>query len=136
MRLVLILFFVTLLSYAAYEAQGIFFGPVINIPTTLLTVDESATLIRGQVERITELRLNGKTIPVTENGSFEELYLLAPGSNRLILQARDARGRSTQKTLDIVYTPKPGALLTPVVSTSTNTSSSTGEISPATVDDE
>ena len=64
-------------------------------------------------ERITELRLNGKAIPVTEKGEFEEQYILAAGSNRLLLEAKDARGRTTRKTLEIVYTRKPGALAKP-----------------------
>ena len=61
---------------------------------------------KARAERITELKLNGKPISVTENGDFEEPYLLAEGSNHLILEARDARGRTTQKMLEIVYTAK------------------------------
>ena len=102
-RIVLGLFFVLLIAYAAYESRGLLYGPVIFVPEETLTAYEPHTLIRGKAERITELRLNGKTISVTESGEFEEPYLLAPGLNRLILEARDARGRRTQKMLDIIY---------------------------------
>ena len=105
-RITLILFFVLLVGYAIYEAQGIFYGPVIDVPSAAITVSDPYTIIKGRAERITELRLNGTTISVTENGEFEEPYLLAEGSNRLFLDARDARGRTARKTIDIVYVPK------------------------------
>ena len=104
-RTTLILFFVVLLGYATYEARGLLYGPMINVPEEAITVHDSYTLIKGRAARITELQLNGKTISVTENGEFEEPYLLAEGSNHLILDARDARGRTTRKVLDIIYEP-------------------------------
>ena len=105
-RITLILFFLLLLCYAIYEAQGIFFGPIIDVPVDAITVTDPYTVIKGRAERIAELRLNGKTIPVSEKGEFEEPYLLAEGSNHLILDARDARGRTARKTIDIIYAPK------------------------------
>lgn len=109
-RIILGLFFLLLLGYAIYEAQGLFFGPVIEVPEGSVSVSDQLVAIRGRASRITELRLNGKTIPVTENGEFDEPFLLAEGSNRLILEARDARGRTARKVLDIVY--RPGAAST------------------------
>ena len=106
-RIVLILFFVLAILYAIYEAQGILYGPVISVPQDTITLTEAFTLIRGRAERISELRLNGKPISVTENGEFEEPFLLAAGTNHLVLEARDARGRTAMKTLDILYTPPP-----------------------------
>ena len=105
-RILLILFFTLLISYAVYEAQGLLFGPIIDVPDQAITVSDPYTVIRGRAQHITELRLNGKTISVTENGEFEEPYLLAEGSNHLILDARDARGRTARKTIDIIYVPK------------------------------
>jgi hypothetical protein len=102
-RLILIFFFVIAAGYAIYEAQGLFYGPEIHLEKAASISYESFTTIEGRAERITELRLNGKTISVRENGEFEESSLLAEGSNRLILEARDARGRTTRETLDIVY---------------------------------
>ncbi|MEK7098641.1 MAG: hypothetical protein AAB908_01950 [Patescibacteria group bacterium] len=109
MRIALALFFILLLGYAIYEAQGLLFGPTIDVPHGSITVTDPFTTVKGRAERISELRLNGKAIPVTENGGFEEPFLLAPGSNRLVLEARDARGRTTRKVLDIIYNPAPGS---------------------------
>lgn len=107
-RISLFVFFALLAAYALYEAWGMLYGPMIDIPEGTVTVSSAHTLIKGRAERITELRLNGKAIPVTESGEFEEPYLLAEGSNHLILEARDARGRTTQKELDILYVPQGG----------------------------
>ncbi|OGG72556.1 hypothetical protein A3A38_02290 [Candidatus Kaiserbacteria bacterium RIFCSPLOWO2_01_FULL_53_17] len=105
-RITLIVFFVLAAGYALYEAQGLLSGPIISIPNETVTIHEEFTTIRGRAERISELRLNGKPISVTEEGEFEESYLAAPGSNRIILEARDARGRKSVKTLDVVYIPE------------------------------
>lgn len=115
----LIIFFILLSGYALYEAQGIVYGPVIEVPNEAIVVDDPYTVVRGTAERITELRLNGKVIPVTESGEFEEPYLLAAGTNPLLLEARDARGRRTQQTIMVIYQPPRGALeLAPPTSTS------------------
>lgn len=102
-RLVLILFFVLAGGYALYEAQGLLYGPKIHLADTATSTRNSFIRFEGRAERITELRLNGTTISVTENGNFSEPYLLAPGSNRIIFEAHDARGRTTRETLDIIY---------------------------------
>ena len=104
-RFLLGFFFLLLIAYALFEARGILSGPALNIPTEAVIVTESSTRIRGSAERITELRLNGKQIPVTEEGEFDEPFLLAEGSNYFLLEARDARGRSTRTTLHIIYRP-------------------------------
>ncbi|HWO07662.1 MAG TPA: hypothetical protein VNM40_03720 [Candidatus Paceibacterota bacterium] len=104
-RISLLVFFAFLIAYALYEGWGMLYGPSIRIPDESILSREPYVLVKGRAERITELRLNGKTIPVTEDGDFAEPHLLAPGTNHLILEARDARGRTTQKELDVLYMP-------------------------------
>jgi hypothetical protein len=132
-RLILIVFFVLAAAYAAYEAQGLLYGPRIYLEKEAFASDTSFVSIKGRAERISELRLNGKTISVRENGEFEEPYLLAVGSNRLIFEARDARGRTTRETLDVVYRAPAGPASAaseepppPSVASSTVTTSPTG----------
>ncbi len=108
-RIALYLFFALLFAYALYEAWGMLYGPQIVIPEETIVVHEAYTLISGRAERITELRLNGARIPVTEEGEFSEAYLLAPGTNYLILEALDARGRSTEETVTIIYEAPPSS---------------------------
>lgn len=105
-RFILFGFFLIVVLYALYEARGLLRGPIIFVPLEAALSREEQVVIRGRAERIVELRLNGQPITVTEEGVFEEKVLLAPGGNRFVLEARDARGREAAKTVDIIYRPK------------------------------
>lgn len=111
------IFFLVVIGYAYFEAQGILFGPMIRITSQPTEVHEPFVLIKGTAQRIASLSMNGATIPVTENGDFEEPYLLAPGYNRIVLDALDQYGRRRSASIGIIYTPNP--------TTSVQTASST-----------
>lgn len=103
--LILVLF-LAIAAYAYFEAQGILYGPSIEIATPSdapLTVEVELVHIRGAAENIAELYMNSNPISVTEAGIFDEALLLAPGYNKVVLMARDKFGRSTTKTLEIIY---------------------------------
>ena len=100
------LFFLAIFGYAYFEAQGILFGPQIQIATpgdAPISVDQQLVHIRGAAKNIVELKMNGNPVSVTEAGVFDESLLLAPGYNRVVLSARDQFGRSTEKTIEIIY---------------------------------
>lgn len=96
-------FFVIAILYALYEARGMLSGPVIEVPHTTILAESEFIMVQGQAERISELRMNGERISVTEEGFFAEPFVLAHGVNRIILEARDARGRDTTQIMEIVY---------------------------------
>lgn len=102
-KIILVAFFVLVLGYAFFEAQGILFGPSIEVPQEITEVHEELITIKGKAERISSLSMNGKEIQVTESGEFEEPYLLASGLNRIVLDAEDKYGRRTQEVIEIVY---------------------------------
>ncbi len=101
----LIIFFLLLIGYAYYEARAMLYGPQIQVPSETIMVSEPHTQIRGQASYISELRLNGGTVHVTEDGKFAEELLLAPGENRLIFDAKDKFGRETQEVVTVYYKP-------------------------------
>jgi hypothetical protein len=105
-RIALVIFFVLVIAYAYYEAHGLLFGPTIDIPSQTMTATDSAyILIHGQANRISSLAVDGNPIQVTETGAFDEPYVLAPGVNRIVFDAKDKYGNNTQKIVEIVYTP-------------------------------
>ena len=104
-RIVLIGFFATLAAYAAYEIRGLVSGPVIEIDNRVMEVSEPFITIDGHAGRIATLSMNGQQIPVTEGGDFSEGYALTPGYNRIVLEARDRYGNSTERKIEIVYSP-------------------------------
>lgn len=103
-KIALVAFFVAAILYALYEARGMLRGPVIEVPDTIVLAESEFIVVQGRAERISELRLNGERISVTEEGLFAEPYVLARGVNRIVLEARDARGRDTTQVMEIVYT--------------------------------
>ncbi len=119
-------FFLIVLGYAYYEARGLLFGPSITVNSTITEVHEPFVTIQGRADRIASLSMNGKAISVTENGSFEEPYLLSPGYNRIVLDASDKYGRTRRQAIEIVYTPSTSSGQAPEsIATSTASSTST-----------
>ncbi|MBI2612905.1 hypothetical protein HYW59_03815 [Candidatus Kaiserbacteria bacterium] len=108
-RIILIVFFVALAGYAYYEIRGLLSGPVIEVENRVMEVSEQFITIEGKAGRIATLSMNGKTIPVTEDGAFAEGYVLAEGYNRIVLEARDRYGNATEREIEIIYTPSTGS---------------------------
>jgi len=126
-RVVLVVFFLLVVGYGYFEAQGLLFGPSITTGTSVTEVHDPFVKIQGKADRISSLSMNGKQVTVTEDGAFSEPYLLAEGTNRIVLDARDTYGRTTRKVITIVYTPS--ATITPqTVTTSTIVSTSTAPV--------
>ncbi|MSU73972.1 hypothetical protein EXS56_02415 [Candidatus Kaiserbacteria bacterium] len=123
------IFFLIVLGYAYYEARGLLFGPSITVSSKVTEVHEPFVTIKGQADRIASLSMNGKNIPVTENGAFEEPYLLSPGYNRIVLDASDKYGRTRRQAIEIVYTLETVSVPT-ATATSTVAASSTPEVAP------
>ncbi len=104
-RIVLVLFFVLIVGYAYFEARGVLYGPNIQVNSDVQQVSDPFISIQGKAERIADLSMNGRPISVTEDGAFDEPYLLAPGLNRIMLDATDRYGRTTQQIVEVVYSP-------------------------------
>src|SRR3989338_3578361 len=102
-RIILIGFFLIVAGYAYFEGRGLLSGPSIEISGRAMEVSEPFITLEGHAERITSLSMNGKDIVVTEEGAFSEPYVLAPGYNRIVLEARDRYGKTTERTIEIVY---------------------------------
>jgi hypothetical protein len=66
--------------------------------------------------------MNGKQIPVSEEGVFEQPYALAVGYNKVILYATDQYGAGKEEIVEILYEP--------LVVTPATESSSTPSLAP------
>ena len=104
-RIGIVVFFVLAMLYAYYETRGLLYGPEIKVPSSVMEAHEPVIVIRGSAERIAQLEMNGKAVPVTEDGAFNEPYVLSVGYNRIVLEARDKYGRTRERTIEILYTP-------------------------------
>lgn len=121
-KIILALFFVLVALYAYYEARGILFGPSINVPNEAAVVHDRFITVRGKAARIAQLTMNGKPVTVTEDGAFEEPYLLNDGYNRIVLRAEDRYGRTRESIIEVMYEPSVAGTSTPAPSSPVSTS--------------
>ncbi len=124
------IFFLFVLGYAYYEARGLLFGPTITVTSTITEVHDPFVTIKGRADRISSLSMNGKTVPVTESGAFEEPYLLNPGYNRVVLDASDKYGRTRRQAIEIVYSPSTSTEQQTVSATATTTQATSSTSTP------
>lgn len=129
-KAVLIVFFLVLAGYGYYELRGILFGPRIEISTSAEEVHEPYIMVSGRAEHISSLSMNGHPISVTEDGYFDEPYLLSEGLNRILLDAEDTYGQQRQEVFEVVYTPLASSDAPPTAATSTPSTASSTPIAP------
>ncbi len=126
----LVLFLAIVVGYAIFEARGIVLGPTISVPTGISEVHQAYILIQGRALRISSLSMNGEQIPVTESGDFAQPYLLAPGYNRILLDAKDSYGRTREQVIQIMYVPIATSSATSTPSSTAATSSAASSSAP------
>lgn len=126
-RVILLLFFLLVIGYGFFEAQAILWGPRIEIASTPTEVTDQYVRIQGSATHIASLSMNGAEIPVTESGEFDEPFLLADGENRILLEATDRYGNTTEKTVTIYYTPEVGSGPPASTTSSTDTATTTAD---------
>ncbi len=128
-RLAIILFFALVVGYGYFEGSGIFFGPTISVPESVMQTSKHLVTIKGRVQHVSSLTINGSPISITESGDFSEPYVLAPGYNRVTLDARDKYSKTASRVIEIIYTPT--ATSTPTAATSTlPNATTTPEVAP------
>lgn len=98
-------FAIIIVAYAASRSLDYIRGPKINIthPTDWAVSHSAATTISGQVERVTDISLNGKPIFIDQQGNFSEIRLLFPGMNFIKVKAKDRFDRETEKVVRVYY---------------------------------
>lgn len=114
-KLILIVFFLLLVAYGYFEVQGILFGPRINITSSATIVGNQYVTIRGTADHIASLSMNGQPIAVTEQGAFEQPYVLAPGDNHILFDAKDKYGRTSRRDVEIIYLAPQASSTTPII---------------------
>jgi hypothetical protein len=79
-RILLVIFFLIVIGYAYFEAQGFLFGPSISFSSgTASPIQTPYVLIEGEASHIASLWVDGEPIQVTETVAFQEPYVLSAG---------------------------------------------------------
>ncbi len=96
------------IGYALFATHDFILGPSLSItePQSGSSFALPMIHIKGIVERIREISLNGRPITIDDKGNFDEVVLLAPGYNIFTLEIKDKFGRSKEYRLEYIYTVK------------------------------
>jgi hypothetical protein len=104
-RIVFALIILVIIGYAIFASHDFILGPSISLsePENGASFDTPSIRIKGVVQRIQDISLNGRSITIDDKGNFNEAVILAPGYNVFELIARDKFGRSKDYRLELVY---------------------------------
>ncbi|MBI2098026.1 MAG: hypothetical protein HYT46_03825 [Candidatus Vogelbacteria bacterium] len=104
----LIIFFIAVAGYAAYQLSGLVHKPqlIIADPTDGAALAAELVVIRGRADGVTKLTANDEPLMLDENSAFETKLLLAPGYNIIRFSGDDRFGRTIEKKLQLNYKDK------------------------------
>ena len=98
------LIILVVVGYAVWRSLDYLRGPEIEIfePTNGLAISLPTVTIIGRADRVNDLKLNGDTLSIDEQGNFKETVIVFPGLNKIRLDGQDQFGRKTSKEIDLV----------------------------------
>ena len=121
-----------IITYAVFRSLDYARGPSITIiePTDGSSTASTTVTIRGHVDRVNAININGNPIFMDVAGNFTQTLIIFPGLNKLMFSARDQFGRIVEKKLDIVglgvLPDQNSQTMTAPKQTSSSTASTTG----------
>jgi hypothetical protein len=96
---------VLLFSYGIFNARNLIMGPSIEMfnPIADTEVSDKTITVKGKVENISFISLNGRAISVDREGLFNEKLILVSGLNVIEIKARDRFKNEVQKVIKVYY---------------------------------
>lgn len=122
-----VILIILIASYAIWRSLNYARGPAITIsePVNGSSAATSTLTIKGHVDRVNNLVMDGSPITIDEQGNFTQSVIVFPGLNEIEFVAKDQFGRSVKKELDIVGTVDFKTQILPANAAGTSTVSST-----------
>lgn len=92
------------LCYGGFRAYPLIKGPEITLysPQEGDAVASSSFEVSGKVSKVREITLQGRPIPIDQDGHFKELLVASPPYTILVLTATDFYGNSITKTVSVI----------------------------------
>lgn len=94
-----------LLGYFYYNQQLLSEAPEIEITSPMevsSAVEEEVVVIKGELENIKEISINGYNVPVEGKASFEYPYRLQAGLNTVFIKAKAHNGKEVETVRKIL----------------------------------
>ncbi len=94
-------------GYGLYQARMLIQGPLLTVYAPREGVTETAQLmeVRGKVENVTRVRVNGRTITTDPEGVFSEFLVTPDGYGVVLVEAEDRFGYRTAEKVEIFGMP-------------------------------
>ena len=92
------------LFYGGWRAYPLIKGPEITLysPADGDIVASTSFEVSGKVSKVREITLQGRPIPIDQDGHFKELLVASPPYTILVLTATDFYGTSITKTVSVI----------------------------------
>lgn len=92
------------LLYGSFKLYPLLRGPSVTIynPHDGDKVPRTTFELSGQVERVREITVNGRSIPIGTDGHFAEILIAQSPYTILVITATDFYGKSVTKTLRVI----------------------------------
>jgi uncharacterized protein YfaP (DUF2135 family) len=96
------------LGFIGFKLYPIIHGPVITVATLTNggTVQEPMIRVSGTASFTQQLIVNGKTLALSPDGSFDEKLVLNPGYNLVMIQGADRFGKTKNQNYAVVLAEK------------------------------
>lgn len=93
-----------ILGFIGFRLYPIIHGPRIHVETLTNgeTLMDSMIRISGIADYTQQLIVNGKELPLSPTGSFDEKLILNPGYNLVTIAASDRYGKTTNRSYIVV----------------------------------
>lgn len=102
----IIAFIVVIAGYSIFEMKSALFGVRIkleNATQTIARVSDPLFPLSGLVAHAETFTINGRVVPIDQEGHFRDDIVLAEGYNKIELAARDRFGKEDTVELSVVF---------------------------------
>ncbi len=92
-------------GYGIWRSRDLLFGIRLSVTgiTDGMTATSEVLNLSGTAKHANSLSLDGRTVPLTESGTWQDTILLLPGSNVITIAATDKFQRTIFKEYNVVY---------------------------------
>ena len=130
------LLFIVIIGYGIWRGRDLIFGIKLSVTgvTNNETVKESVLNLSGSAYHAIAITVDGRTVSIEEDGSWQDPIALVPGYNIITVSAKDKFDRIISQTFTVNYDPQPQTIIpeTPTPDIPTTATSSTSTITTAT----
>ncbi len=78
----------------------------VSSPQSDISVDSSEITVKGEAEREAAVEINGENVFVDQAGHFEEVIILQPGRNQIIVEAKNRFDKTRKEEINVNYEKK------------------------------